>query len=136
MFRKTVWRGGWAIVVAAAGACTYCAVVSFETVPFGMFVIPLVVPSILLFLVLERVCPTRLPKYLGFLLPMLLIVGWGSFEIWSLRRQEMVEGLSDGSADFTSYFLECYGVGFCSALAFLLLLGRRAVQRDAREAGK
>ena len=119
MVRKIVWRGGWAIVVATAVACLYCAVVSAETALFGLLVGPFVAPSVVLFLILERTSPTRLPKYLGFFLPMLLILGGCFYRVWSLRSQAVPEGISEGADEIFLYFARCYFVALCFAFAFL-----------------
>jgi len=103
---------------ATVGASLYLAVISIKdvlffsaecTMPsvwealslplFGVVVIPFAAPSVILFLLLETTCSTRFPKYLGFFLPVLVIVGGCSFEIWSLRSQWLLEGTSDGGYD-------------------------------------
>ena len=128
MFRRTVWLGGWAVVAATAAACLYCTIRSLETTLFGMFVIPFVAPSVVLFLILEGTCLTRLPKYLGFFLPMFVIVGACFYQICSLRSQAVLDGYSDGGADALVYFVECYVLGLCCAFA-CLLLGRKGCRR-------
>ena len=116
-----MWRGGLAIVGATVASCVYCAAISLETTPFGLLVGPFAALSVVLFLVLESTCLMRFPKYLGFFLPAFVVVVVCLYEIWSLHLQVVAEGLSDGSGDLYLYFVECYGVALCFALAFLLL---------------
>ncbi len=125
MLRKTVWRGGWAIIGAMAVACLYCAVVDMETTPFGLLVGPFVAPSVVLFLILESTSSARWPKYLGFFLPMFLIVAACFYQICSLRSQVVPQRLSDGADQMIAYFVECYAIGQYFAFGFLLCVRRR-----------
>jgi hypothetical protein len=127
MFRKTVWRGASAIVAATAVACLYCAVVSVETTPFGLLVGPLVALSVVPFLTLESICVARWPKYLGFFLPVLLMVGGCLYQIWLLRLQAARADVSEGAEEMVVYFTQCYGLGLCFAFGYLL-----CVKRDPR----
>ena len=150
--RNTMWRGGLAIVGATVGASLYFAVLSIKGVLFcaegtmlnvwevvslpllGVVVIPFAAPSVILFLLLETTCSTRFPKYLGFFLPVLVIGGGCSYEIWSLRSQWLLQGTSDGGYDIMVSFLWCYGVGICLTFACLLLARKRG-QNNTRRSG-
>jgi len=91
VLRSSLWRGGGAIVAATGVACLYCAVVSAETAWFGLLVGPFVAPSVVLFLIVERACSRRLPKYLGFFVPVAVILGACFYQVGSLRSQAVVE---------------------------------------------
>ncbi len=150
--RNTMWRGGLAIVGATVGASLYFVVLFIKYVLFrdectmlnvwevlslplfGVVVIPFAAPSVILFLLLETTCSTRFPKYLGFFLPVLVIGGGCSYEIWLLRSQRLLQGTSDGGYDIMVSFIVCYGVGLCFAFACLLLARKRG-QNDTRRNG-
>lgn len=121
MFRKTIWRGSWAIIGATIVACLYCAANSVETTPFGILVSPFVALSVVSFLLLERSYPTRFVKYLGFFVPVLVIGGGCCYQIWSLRSQLVLEGIGEGAEEIYIYFAESYGIGLFVAFGFLLL---------------
>lgn len=130
-FPGIMWRGGKAIALATAATCLYCAIAAAETVPFGMFINLFVVPSVAIFLLLEKTCAGPFPKYAGFFLPLLVVAGVCLGSVWRLRQQAMTEGLSDGSADMIVYFVQGYGIGSCFAFASLLWDEfRRKSQRD------
>ncbi|NLE40176.1 MAG: hypothetical protein GX621_19350 [Pirellulaceae bacterium] len=123
--RNAIWRGIWAIIGATAAGCLYCAIQSWETAPFGVIVSPFVAPSVVLFILLEVTCSGRLPKYAGFFVPAVMVVGACYYEIWSLRCEAARQGTSDGADDLLVYFVECYVVSLCFALVFLLMGWRR-----------
>jgi len=52
-------------------------------------------------------------------LPMLVIVGGCFYQVWSLRSQVVLEGISEGADEIFVYFARCYGVAICFAFAFL-----------------
>ncbi|HBO43609.1 MAG TPA: hypothetical protein DD670_06705 [Planctomycetaceae bacterium] len=133
--RKGVWRGIWAIIGATAVGCLYCAIRSVETAPFGLIVSPFVGTSVVLFILLEVVCSGRLPKYLGFFIPTIIVVGACYYGVWSLRSEAARRGISDGGDDLLVYFVECYVVSLCFAIAFLLMGWRRKNQGDDQPSG-
>ncbi len=130
MFHKTVWlRGWWTLVAATAAICLYCAILSVETTLFGPFVIPFIAVSVVLFLLLEDICLRRLPKYLGFFVPVCVIGGALFCQMWSLRSQAARIAHSDGADQMIALFLECYGIGLCVAFVCMTLgrKGRRGI---------
>lgn len=124
--RQTAWRGGGAIVVATVTACLYCAATSVETVPAGLFVCLPVAFSVVLFLALERSCASPWPKYVGFLAPVLLIVGGLLHSYWSLRLRSMQGEPSDFGADLPLFLVQFCGIGNSFALAWLLTFARHS----------
>jgi len=62
--RKSVWRGVWVIIGTTVVGCLYCAIRSVETMPFGVIVSAFVVPSVVLFILLEIVCSGPISKIL------------------------------------------------------------------------
>jgi hypothetical protein len=112
------------LAAATLVSCLYCALVSFETTPLGLLGGALSVPSVLLFLLLERTPSGRWGRLLGFFVPAILIVGGSLLQIQSIRAQR--EALSDGGDGMLIYILQTYGLGLGAAFLALLWRGRRA----------
>ena len=99
----------------------------------GTIIIPFIVPSIVLFLILESTCVSRFPKYIGFFLPAFVIVGGCLYEIWSLHLQTVAEGISDGSSEMFVYFVECYGIALFLPLFFYCWAGKNVVEPGKKD---
>lgn len=121
-------RGGMAFIASAAVTCIYCATVSLETVFFGLAASLFIIPSIALFLMLERFYSKSQVKFIGFLCPTVVIVLLVSYQLIALRSQTSMDGVSDGASDILLYFIKCYAIGLCVGFAYLLLKGGNEVK--------
>ncbi|MHB1036711.1 MAG: hypothetical protein ACYC35_18345 [Pirellulales bacterium] len=117
MLRTRFFRGLGAIGTATAATCAYCLLISVETVWAGLFVVPLVAPSVALFILLEKRGPLGLFAYLGFILPVVIILAACWCEAQSIRYQL----IQDGSAEVLTYVSEILTVGALAAFAFLAI---------------
>ena len=46
-------RAGIAAVMSLCATCLFCAVIDYETIPMGLVIVPFVIPSIILYLLVE-----------------------------------------------------------------------------------
>ena len=115
MFKTVVFRTLWPTIVAALAACLYCVAVDPETIAFGLLVVLFVLPSALLFVLLETIRCNRLKQYAGFMLPIIVVV----LICLSTIASATPGMLADGGDDMIVYFLNCYGVASAAALAWL-----------------
>ena len=115
MFKTVVFRALWPIIAATFAACLYCVLVDPETIALGLVVGVLVLPSVLLFVLIETIRYNGLKKYAGFMLPIIVVV------VICLSRMASAtpEMSADGIEGIIVYFLIRYGIASAAALAWL-----------------
>ncbi len=121
-------RGGLDILATAVVACIYCATVSIETILLGLIATLFISPSIFSFLFLEHFYSNRYVKFLGFFLPVIVIVALVFYQLLTLHSQTSGAGVSDGTSDVLVFFVKCYAIGLCGAFALLLFRRSRHAQ--------
>lgn len=128
--RTTIFKGLLGSGASAMASCTYCAITDLETTPFGLIASLFVVPSIALFLLLERRGSTPQPKCLGFLVPARLV---GLLTACQLTALQDGRGYSDGSHDMLMYFAEAYVAGLIGAAVLPILAKSPSDSTDRRK---
>ena len=114
-----------ASAAAMAAMCLLCAMTNLETTVFGLVAGPFIVPSVILFLLLEAKGARLSYVYSGFFLPVGVLLGLCCHTFWELQQLNDGKGSSDGGDGYLSYFVECYAIGVVVAFIYVRFRPRR-----------
>lgn len=124
-FIKCFWPSVWSMASAMAGMVLFgLTFMSYENAFLLSSIVALfVLPSVLAFVVMDKFFQKAWLKHLGFLLPVLIVIGLAIVNYIVIRIAELKEGNGDGSLEALILMTIAYFIGATTAYAFFLLSG-------------
>ena len=123
--KQYFWRIVWGMASAMAGMVLHCLTfASYENAFLLSSIVALfVLPSVLSFVVIEKLFQKTWLKHLGFILPVAIVIGLAICNYFIIRQGELEMGGGDGSLEMLIITTVVYFIGVTIAYAFLLLRG-------------
>ncbi len=100
-----------ATAVSLLASCLFCVAVNYETLALGLLVAPFVLPSVVLYLLVQRLDGSVGAKWLAFLGPAAVIAAPFVYGYCFASA----EAIADGADEMLLLAIECFGIGLIAS---------------------